>query len=364
MNNNNINIAIVGIGGCASSLIQGLQYYRHITDNEKVPGLMHPVLGGYKISDIHVTAAFDIDRRKVGKDLSEAIFQPPNCTKKFCDVPFLDVEVMKTCIFDGIAKQMEEMFLVDNNQKELNFEQIVDILKKKKTDIIISYLPVGTQIGTDYWTDIALSSGCAFINCIPVFVASNKQWANKFKIANLPIIGDDIKSLIGSTIVNRSIVQMIEDRGGIIDNSWQLNVGGNTDFANMTDPSRLVSKKISKTESISSLISNKNAYIYAGPNGYLNCLNDNKISFMRIDFRIFGDILSSLDIKLNVEDSPNSAGIVIDTIRIAKIALDRKLGGPILPACAYLCKRPPIQMKDEDARKQLEDFISNKTEKR
>jgi myo-inositol-1-phosphate synthase len=356
--NKDINIAIVGVGNCAASLVMGLSYYHDIKDNnEHISGLMHPILGLYKISDIVPVAAFDIDRRKIGKDLSQAIFEQPNCTKKFCDVPFLNVEVMKTCVFDGIAKQMEEMFLIDNNQREMNFEEIVKLLKEKETDIIVSYLPVGTQIGTSYWTDIALSAGCAFVNCIPVFVASNKEWADKFKKARLPLIGDDIKSLVGATIVNRALVQMIEDRGCIIDNSWQLNVGGNTDFANMTDQSRLVSKKISKTESISSLVSNKDAYIYAGPNGMINCLNDNKISFMKIDFRIFGDIPCSLDIKLNVEDSPNSSGIVIDAIRIAKLSLDRNIGGSILSACAYFMKHPPIQIRDEDARKQLEDFI-------
>lgn len=366
MNNNNINVAIIGVGNCCSSLIQGLEYYKDIIDNEKkIPGLMHPVLGGYKISDIRIVATFDVDRRKVGMSLSNAIFAEPNCTKTICgqylfDNSVNDVIVEKVCPFDGIGKYTEESFLIDNNQKELNFDDIVKILKDRKADIIVNYLPVGTQIGTDYWTDIALSAGCAFINCIPVFVASNKGIAQKFKQANVPLIGDDIKSEMGSTIVNRTLVQLIEDRGGVVDNSWQLNVGGNTDFQNMLDPMRLTSKKVSKTESVSTLISNKDAYVNAGPNGYIECLNDNKISFMRIDFRIFGNVGCSLDVKLSVEDSPNSSGCVVDAIRVAKLALDRKIGGPIISACAYYMKHPPVQMKDEDARKQLEDFIDNK----
>jgi myo-inositol-1-phosphate synthase len=227
---------------------------------------------------------------------------------------------------------------------------------------LINYLPVGTQIGTDYWTDIALASGCAFVNCIPVFVTSNPVWANKFKQANVPIIGDDIKSMVGATYLHRTLTQMIIDRGGKINNTRQLNYGGNTDFANMLDRGRLKSKKISKTEAVQSILGEQRLSennIHIGPSDFIPNLKDNKIADININFEIFGNIPCSIDCKLSVEDSPNSAGIVVDTIRIAKIALDRKLGGPILPACAYLCKRPPIQMKDEDARKQLEDFINN-----
>lgn len=361
--NNKIKVAIVGVGNCASSLIQGLQYYKN-KEEKDIIGLMHYDICGYKVSDIEVVCAFDVDRRKVGMSLSSAIFSEPNCTKKIWneysfDNGINDVIVMKVCPFDGVTKYTEGAFLIDNNQKELNFDDIVKLLKEKKTDILINYLPVGSQMATEFWTNICLEANVGFINCIPVFISSNPKWANKFKQLNIPIIGDDIKSEMGSTIVNRTLVQLIEDRGGIVDNSWQLNVGGNTDFQNMLDPMRLASKKISKTESVSTLISNKNAYVNAGPNGYIECLNDNKVSFMRIDFRIFGNVDCSLDVKLSVEDSPNSAGCVVDAIRVAKLALDRKVGGPILSACAYFCKRPPIQMKDEDARKQLEDFINS-----
>lgn len=358
---NNIKIAIVGIGNCCSSLVQGIEYYKNITDNEKaISGLVHPVLGGYKISDIQIIAAFDVDMRKVGNDLNKAIFSEPNCTKKLCDIPYQNIQVMKGPVLDGIANHMRSYFRVDDNQKELSKEEIISILRERKTDILISYLPVGSQLAAEFWTNVALESKCAFINCIPVFITSNPEWAKKFESARLPIIGDDIKSMVGSTITNRAIVQMIQDRGGKIVNSWQTNFGGNTDFLNMTSQDRLESKKISKTESISSLLADKNNYVYAGPNGFIECLNDNKISHMRIDFNIFGNIPCSIDLKLSVEDSPNSAGIVVDAIRCAKLALDKGIGGPIFSACAYFCKRPPIQMTDEKARKQLEDFINGK----
>lgn len=354
----NVNITIVGCGNCSNSILQGLEYYKNMSDiDESIPGLMHPIIGRYRISDIKPVAAFDIDRRKVGKDLSKAIFEQPNCTKKFCDVPILNVEVMKGPVLDGVAGHMTPYFQVDPNQKELSKEEIVSILKERKTDIIISYLPVGSQKATEFWADIALESRCAFINAIPVFIASNPEWAKKFKSTGLPIIGDDVKSQVGSTIVNRALVQMIQDRGGKIDSTWQTNFGGNTDFRNMTDTTRLTSKKISKTESVKSLISDKDTYVYAGPNGVIDCLNDQKISYIRTDFKIFGNISCSIDIKLNVEDSPNSAGIVVDAIRYAKLALDKGIGGPLIGPSAWMFKHPPVQMRDEDARKQLEEFI-------
>jgi myo-inositol-1-phosphate synthase len=356
-----IRCCIVGIGNCASSIVQGLSYYKNIADNDKIiPGLMRPVLGGYKISDINIVAGFDIDLRKIGKDLSEAIFSEPNCTKKFCDVPHHNVIIMKSPVLDGVADHMQSYFHIDKSQNELSKDEIVSILRNLNADIIISYVPVGSQKLTEFWADVALDSSCAFVNCVPVFIASNKKWADKFDNANLPIIGDDVKSQCGATIINRALVQMIEDRGGIINNSWQLNVGGNSDFANMTDPSRLASKKISKTESISSLIPNKDAYIYAGPNGCINCLSDNKISFMKIDFSIFGDIPCSIDVKLSVEDSPNSGGTVIDCIRLAKIAKDRKIGGSLLGPGAYYMKHPMKPYNDDVARQMVEDFINDK----
>jgi len=352
-----IRIAIAGVGNCASSLIQGLEYYKNISDSDDiVPGLMHNSLGGYLISDIKPVAAFDIDERKVGTDLSKAIFSEPNCTKKFSDVPYLNVEVMKGQVLDGVAPHMTDYFRVDEEQKPVD---VVAILKRSKADILINYLPVGSEEAVKYYASQALEAGCAFINCIPVFIASNKEWADKFRKARLPIIGDDIKSLVGATIVHRALTQMIVDRGAKIDSTYQLNIGGNTDFRNMTDQARLKSKKISKTESIASQIP-YDAYVYAGPNGCIDCLNDNKICHLKIDFKLFGDVPAYIDLKLSVEDSPNSAGVVVDAIRVAKIALDRKLGGPIIPASAYFMKHPPEQIRDVEAREKLEEFIKGK----
>ena len=349
-----IRIAIAGVGNCASSLIQGLEYYKNIKNSDElVPGLMHNSLGGYLISDIKPVAAFDIDKRKVGTDLSKAIFSNPNCTKKFSDVPEYDVKVMKGQVLDGVAPHMKEYFRVDNKQKPVD---VASVLRKSKADILINYLPVGSEEAVKWYATQALEAGCGFINCIPVFIASNKQWAEKFKKANLPIIGDDIKSLVGATIVHRTLTQTIVDRGAKIDSTYQLNIGGNTDFRNMTDQSRLKSKKISKTESISSQIPYE-AHVYAGPNGCIDGLDDNKVCHLKIDFKLFGDVPAYIDLKLSVEDSPNSAGVVVDAIRVAKIALDRKIGGPILPASAYFMKHPPQQMRDIEAREKLEEFI-------
>ncbi len=349
-----IRIAIAGIGNCASSLVQGLEYYKHVKNSDElVPGLMHNSLGGYLISDIKPVAAFDVDRRKVGSDLSKAIFSEPNCTKKFSDVPEMGIEVMKGQVLDGVAPHMKDYFLVDENQKPVD---VASVLKKSKADVLVNYLPVGSEEAVKWYAAQALEAGCAFINCIPVFIASDIKWAEKFRKAKLPVIGDDIKSLVGATIVHRTLTQMIVDRGAKIDSTYQLNIGGNTDFRNMTDQSRLKSKKISKTESVASQIP-YDAYVYAGPNGCIDCLNDNKICHLKIDFRLFGDVPAYVDLKLSVEDSPNSAGVVVDAIRMAKIALDRKIGGPLLPASAYFMKHPPQQMREQDARMHLEEFI-------
>src|SRR3990170_1426870 len=349
-----IRIAIAGVGNCASSLIQGLEYYKDVKGSDDlVPGLMHNSLGKYLISDIKPVAAFDVDKRKIGKDISKAIFSEPNCTKRFSDAEEMDVAVMKGLVLDGVAPHMKDYFKVDENQKPVD---VASVLKKSKADILINYLPVGSEEAVKWYASQALEAGCGFINCIPVFIASNKQWADKFKKAKLPIIGDDIKSLVGATIVHRALTQLIIDRGAKIDSTYQLNVGGNTDFRNMMDQSRLKSKRISKTESVASQIP-YDAYVYAGPNGCIECLNDNKICHLKIDFRLFGDVPASIDLKLSVEDSPNSAGVVVDAIRVVKIALDRKIGGPILSASAYFMKHPPQQMREPDSRAQLEEFI-------
>lgn len=349
-----IRIAIAGVGNCASSLIQGLEYYKHVKNSDElVPGLMHNSLDGYLISDIKPVAAFDVDKRKVGEDLSKAVFSEPNCTKKFSDVREFGVEVMKGEVLDGVAPHMKDYFVVDKKQKPVD---VTSILKKTKADVLINYLPVGSEEAVKWYASQALEAGCAFINCIPVFIASDKKWAEKFRKAKLPVIGDDIKSMVGATIVHRTLTQMILDRGAKIDSTYQLNIGGNTDFRNMTDSSRLKSKKISKTESIASQIP-YDAYVYAGPNGCIDCLKDNKVCHLKIDFKLFGDVPAYIDLKLSVEDSPNSAGVVVDAIRVAKIAMDRKIGGVLLPASAYFMKHPPKQMRENEAREKLEEFI-------
>lgn len=350
-----IRIAIVGAGNCASSLVQGLSYYKDVGKSDAlVPGLMHNTIGGYRIADIRPVVAFDVDKRKVGKDLSEAIFAEPNCTKKFADVAPLDVEVMKGPVLDGVAPHMKDYFRVDERQKPVD---VAAVLKKTHADILINYLPVGSEEAATWYAAQALEAGCGFINCIPVFIASKNEWAKKFEQKKLPLIGDDIKSLVGATIVHRVLTQLLVDRGARIDSTYQLNVGGNTDFRNMTDSGRLKSKRISKTESVSSIIP-YDTFVYAGPNGCIDCLNDNKVCYLKIDFRLFGDVPADIDLKLSVEDSPNSAGVVVDAIRIAKIALDRKAGGVIEAASSYFMKHPPVQMPEAEAREKLEAFIS------
>jgi myo-inositol-1-phosphate synthase len=362
-----IRIAIVGVGNCASSLIQGLYFYKKVKDEkELVPGLMHNLIGDYKISDIKVVAAFDIDKRKVGKDVSEAIFSLPNCTKIFCkNIPKMNVKVKMGRVLDGAAFHMkdypEEKRYVICKEKPI---EIVKELKNSKAEILINYLPVGSQKATEFYTKAALAANCALINCIPVFIASNENWAKKFKEKNLPIIGDDIKSQLGATILHRTLSRLFSQRGVIIDRSYQLNFGGNTDFLSMLARNRLESKKISKTESVESQLKKRLSYenLHIGPSDYIPWLKDNKICFIRIEGRKFGNVPIELDLKLSVEDSPNSAGCVIDAIRLAKIALDRKIGGPLISASAYLMKHPPQQFPDEKAREMVEEFISGKRE--
>lgn len=355
-----IRVAIAGVGNCASSLIQGLFYYKNVKSNgETVPGLMHNVLGGYKISDIEIAAAFDIDARKVGKDVSEAIFAEPNCTKMFADVPRLGVRVEKGPVLDGVAEHMDDngrnSFLV-SEEKEAD---VVSILKKTRTDILVNYMPVGSEKAAKFYASAAIDAGCAFVNCMPVFIASNSEWGNKFSKAGLPVIGDDVKSQLGATIVNRVLAKLFEDRGVKIDRMYQLNVGGNTDFKNMLDRNRLKSKKISKTEAVQSNMPKRleDDNIHIGPSDYVPWLNDNKIAFIRIEGHNFGNIPVELELRLSVEDSPNSAGVVIDAIRCCKIALDRKISGPLKAASAYFCKHPAEQFPDDIARAILEEFI-------
>ncbi|MEM5798350.1 MAG: inositol-3-phosphate synthase [Candidatus Aenigmatarchaeota archaeon] len=359
-----IRIAIAGIGNCCSSLIQGIFYYQNVDNNDKtIPGLMHNILGGYRISDIKPVAAFDIDKRKIGKDLSEAIFSKPNCTKIFFkDIPNLGVEVHMGPVMDGFSPHManypEDRTFVISEKRPVD---VVDVLKETKTEILINYLPVGSEKATKYYASAALEAGCAFINCIPVFIASDDAWSKRFEEARLPLIGDDIKSQIGATILHRTLVRLFSERGIKIDRTYQLNTGGNTDFLNMLERSRLKSKKISKTQSVQSQlpVPLEPENIHIGPSDYVPWQNDNKVCFIRIEGRKFGNVPVELELRLSVEDSPNSAGIVIDAIRCAKIALDRGIGGPLIAASAYFMKSPPKQYPDWLARQMLEDFIGN-----
>ena len=363
-----IKIAITGIGNCVSSLIQGLFYYKNVKDEKKlIPGLMHNILGGYRISDIKVVAAFDIDKRKIGKDLSEAIFSLPNCTKIFYKkIPEMGVKVKMGPILDGVAEHMKEYpedkrFLVAKEKPV----DVVEELKKSGAEILINYLPVGSQKAVEFYANCALKAGLAFINCIPVFIASDKKWAEKFEKKGLPCCGDDIKAQMGSTIIHRTLARLFAQRGVIIDRSYQLNVGGNTDFLNLLSRERLKSKKISKTESVRSQLVKKLSYdnLHIGPADWVPWLKDNKIGFIRIEGRKFGNVPVELELRLSVEDSPNSAGCGIDVIRLTKLALDRGVAGPLISSPAYLMKHPPQQFADEKAREMVEEFIKGQRER-
>ena len=359
-----IRIAIAGIGNCASSLIQGITYYSELgayhADNKL--GLMHYELGRYKPDNIRIVAAFDIDERKVGKPLHKAVFAKPNCTKTFNGgLPDYPVIVKMGEVLDGVAHHMEnypeERRFIIAKRKPCN---VAKILEQSGADILLSYLPVGSEQATAYYADACLATGVSFINCIPVFIASNTTWARRFEEKNIPVIGDDVKSQIGATIIHRMLTKLFEDRGVKIDCTYQLNVGGNTDFLNMLNHTRLKSKKVSKTEAVQSQLQNRlnNEHIHIGPSDYVPWLKDNKICFIRIDGRGFGNVPVSLELRLSVEDSPNSAGVVIDAIRCCKIARDRKVGGVLISPSAYFMKHPIEQFPDDEARQMVEEFIS------
>ncbi|MEM1689524.1 MAG: inositol-3-phosphate synthase [Candidatus Hadarchaeales archaeon] len=354
-----IKVAIAGVGNCASSLVQGVEYYKNAKEDEFVPGLMHVNFGGYHIRDIKFVAAFDVDANKVGKDLSEAIFTPPNCTVKFCDVPKLGVEVMRGPVLDGLGKYLTPVIPVDKRQKPVN---VAKVLEETDADILINYLPVGSYEGSRFYANEALKAGCGFINCIPEFIVSDKNWAKKFEQEKIPCVGDDIKSQVGATILHRTLTKLLVDRGVKVEESYQLNIGGNTDFLNMLEEERLSSKRISKTEAVSSQLPYE-VPLRIGPSDYVPFLKDRKICYIYIKGRKFGDVPLYIDVKLSVEDSPNSAGVVIDAIRAVKLALDRKIGGPLISVSAYFFKHPPVQMSDEEARKAVEEFIAGKRER-
>ncbi|KYH38403.1 MAG: inositol-3-phosphate synthase [Candidatus Hecatellales archaeon B24] len=355
---NRINVAVIGVGNCASSLIQGVYYYRNVKDDEKVPGLIHTVFGEYRIRDINFVAAFDVDPRKIGKDLSQAIFTEPNCTLKFCDVPPMDVIVQPGPILDGVAPHMEEAFGL-SERGPVEACEVSRVLEASNADMVINYLPVGSYNATRFYAEAALKAGCAFINAIPEFIASDSFWAKKFEEAGIPLAGDDIKSQVGATILHRTLVNLLETRGVKVDETYQLNIGGNTDFLNMTDESRLKSKRISKTEAVTSLLP-YDVNVRIGPSDYVHFLNDRKICYIYIKGRKFGDVPLTIDVKLSVEDSPNSAGIMVDVIRAVKLALDREVGGPLTSISAYAFKHPPEQVPDHVAVKWVEDFIEGK----
>lgn len=366
---NKIRIGILGIGNCASSLIQGIQYYSN-KQPEDVNGLMHWEIGGYKPSDIEVRLAIDVDKRKVGYDVSDAIFAKPNCTKVFCtDVPKTGIIVKMGKVLDSIAEHMEQYeensrFCVSEEEQPTK-KQVVQYIKESGIDILVNYLPVGSEDAVKFYIECALEAGVGFINNIPVFIASNEVWAKKFEEKNIPIIGDDIKSQLGATIVHRTLANLFKMRGVEIDKSYQLNVGGNTDFMNMLDRQRLNSKKISKTEAVQSLghVENSKRNLHVGPSDYIPFLDDNKLCFVRIEGRIFGDVPINLELRLSVEDSPNSAGVVIDAIRCCKLALENNVGGVLIEPSSYFCKHPMKQFNDDDALKNVENFIKRNSKK-
>lgn len=355
-----INVAIIGVGNCASSLVQGVHYYKNAKEDEFVPGLMHVNLGGYHISDINFVAAFDIDKNKVGKDLAQAIFTKPNNTIEFCDVPKTGIRVERGMTHDGLGKYLSKIITKAPGPTA----NIVDILKKTETDVVINYLPVGSEEATKWYVEQVLTAGCGFINCIPVFIAREPYWQNRFAEHSLPLIGDDIKSQVGATITHRLLTKLFRDRGVKLERTYQLNFGGNTDFYNMLERERLESKKISKTNAVTSQLD----YaldpddIYVGPSDYVTWLADRKFCYVKMEGRTFGDVPLNLELKLEVWDSPNSAGVVIDAIRCCKLALDRGLSGTIVGSSAYFMKSPPIQYSDEEARIRTEAFIAGQGE--
>ena len=351
-----INVAIIGVGNCASSLVQGVHFYRDAQEDQDIPGIMHTTMGGYHISDINFVAAFDIDANKVGKDLSEAITVAPNNTYKFTDVPALGVPVERGMTHDGLGKYLSQVITKAPGQTV----DIVGILKERDTDVVISYLPVGSEEATKWYVEQILEAGCAFVNCIPVFIAREPYWAQRFRTAGLPIIGDDIKSQVGATIVHRVLTRLFRDRGVRIDRSYQLNFGGNTDFLNMLERERLESKKISKTNAVTSQLDYELPArdIHVGPSDHVPWLDDRKWCHIRIEGTTFGNVPLNLELKLEVWDSPNSAGVVIDAIRCAKIGKDRGEAGPLLAPSAYFMKSPSQQWTDDKARDAVESFAA------
>ncbi len=363
-----IKIGIVGVGNCASSLLQGIEYYKNKNSKEAI-GLMHWDIGGYKPYDIEVVAAFDIDKRKVGKDVSKAIFELPNCTIVFCNnVPRANVKVKMGKILDGFANHMKDYddkyTFILSDEKEASKENIINVLKESGVEMLLNYLPVGSEETTRFYADCALKSGAAFINNIPVFIASDPEWANKFKEKGIPIIGDDVKAQLGATITHRILSDLFKKRGVKLERTYQLNTGGNTDFLNMLNRDRLASKKRSKTEAVQSVLGKRleDENIHIGPSDWVPWQKDNKVCFIRMEGKLFGDVPMNLELRLSVEDSPNSAGVAIDAIRCCKLAFKRGQGGVLYSPSAYFMKHPPQQFTDDEAYRMTEEFIAGKRE--
>ncbi|GBE06010.1 inositol-3-phosphate synthase [bacterium BMS3Abin10] len=362
---NKIKIAIIGVGNCASSLIQGIYYYRKKNSQDAI-GLMHWEIGGYKPCDIEVVAAFDIDKRKVGVDVHEAIFSAPNCTTVFCsELPKSDVIVQMGNILDGFSEHMKDYdkkrTFVPADEPGLTEKEVIRVLKESGTEVLMNYLPVGSEKATRFYAECALEAGIAFVNNIPVFIASDPVWAKRFEEKNIPIIGDDIKAQLGATITHRALINLFAKRGVKLERTYQLNTGGNTDFLNMLNRSRLASKKKSKTEAVQAVAAERidDENIHIGPSDYVPWQNDNKLCFIRMEGKLFGDVPMNLELRLSVEDSPNSAGVAIDSIRCAKLALNRGHGGILHAPSAYFCKHPPRQFPDDKAFQMMEHFINN-----
>lgn len=353
-----IRVALVGVGNSASALVQGVQYYKDAAEKVTVPGLMHVNFGGYHVRDVRFVAAFEVNKNKIGKDLSEAIFTAPNCCARFAEVPRLGVKVSPAPFLDGVADHMKQVFSI-YTEGEVEPVDVVQVLKDSKTEILVNYLPVGSHDAARFYAQAALDAGCAFINCMPEFICSDYGWAKKFEAKGLPIAGDDIKSQLGATILHRNLARLCVDRGVIIDETYQLNLGGDTDFLNMTVEERLKTKRISKTEAVTSLVP-YDLPTRIGPSDYVPFLGNKKICYLWLKGRKFGDRPLTVMVKLEVEDSPNSAGVVIDIIRAVKIALDRKISGQLLSISSYAFKHPPMQVPDSTAKEAVEDYIQGK----
>jgi myo-inositol-1-phosphate synthase len=356
-----IRVAIAGVGNCASTLVQGIEFYKNAREDEKVPGLMHVNFGGYHVRDVRFVAAFEVNRQKIGKDLAEAIWAEPNVAVKFCDVPKTGVKVSAGPVLDSVASHMREPFRVYDDSR-VEPVDVAEVLREADADLLINYLPVGSYAASRAYAEACLRAGCAFVNCIPEFIATDPAWARRFEEKGLPIAGDDVKSQLGATILHRVLAQLCVDRGVEIDETYQLNLGGDTDFLNMTVEDRLKTKRVSKTEAVTSLIPYE-VPTRIGPSDYVPFLGDKKICYIFLKGRKFGNRPITLTAKLEVEDSPNSAGVVIDVIRAVKLALDRKIGGVLTSMCSYAFKHPPVQVPDSVAKQWVEEYIQQKRQK-